>query len=242
MFYNQYFVYKICLLKFSEISNTSFKRLIVQQIYQETSDCIVHVIKLLFSFFRRLQRAGEESQRKFHALQERLDSTVQRYEEEISYLRSQKARLEEQLDMERNSNYSTLGIMACMFNWSKKKNSCLHLWWHLDIDLVLWQIVAMNHLITSQIQNIVLANKSWFKVPWRTVRSKESINLSFQGYYLLLRYIFILNIWVLYILACGSRPSSEWNGPLWRWDWRIEGEWWRRSSSWSRQQFWDSPQ
>lgn len=55
---------------------------------------------------RRLQRAGEESQRKFHALQERLDSTVQRYEEEISYLRSQKARLEEQLDMERNSNYS----------------------------------------------------------------------------------------------------------------------------------------
>ncbi|XP_065926292.1 centrosomal protein of 63 kDa isoform X6 [Magallana gigas] len=62
---------------------------------------------------RRLQRAGEESQRKFHALQERLDSTVQRYEEEISYLRSQKARLEEQLDMERNSNYSTLGIMAC---------------------------------------------------------------------------------------------------------------------------------
>lgn len=121
MFYNQYFVYKICLLKFSEISNTSFKRLIVQQIYQETSDCIVHVIKLLFSFFRRLQRAGEESQRKFHALQERLDSTVQRYEEEISYLRSQKARLEEQLDMERNSNYSTLGIMACMFNWSKKK-------------------------------------------------------------------------------------------------------------------------
>nr|XP_022341843.1 centrosomal protein of 63 kDa-like isoform X9 [Crassostrea virginica] len=62
---------------------------------------------------RRLQRAEEESQRKFHALQERLDSTVQRYEEEISYLRSQKARLEEQLDMERNSNYSTLAVLAC---------------------------------------------------------------------------------------------------------------------------------
>lgn len=71
--------------------------------------------------FRRLQRAGEESQRKFHALQERLDSTVQRYEEEISYLRSQKARLEEQLDMERNSNYSTLGNMACMFNSSQEE-------------------------------------------------------------------------------------------------------------------------
>ena len=58
----------------------------------------------------------EESQRKFHALEERLDSTVQRYEEEISYLRSQKARLEEQLDMERNSNYSTLAVLACMLN------------------------------------------------------------------------------------------------------------------------------
>ncbi|XP_056005210.1 centrosomal protein of 63 kDa-like isoform X3 [Ostrea edulis] len=61
---------------------------------------------------RRFQRVEEDSQRKLQTLQERLDSTVQRYEEEVSYLRNQKARLEEQLDMERNSNYSTLGILA----------------------------------------------------------------------------------------------------------------------------------
>ena len=93
----------------------------------EISFNIICILLLMTSFriyilpslssYRRLQRVEEESQRKFHALEERLDSTVQRYEEEISYLRSQKARLEEQLDMERNSNYSTLAVLACMLNY-----------------------------------------------------------------------------------------------------------------------------
>lgn len=113
--------------------------------------------------FRRLQRAGEESQRKFHALQERLDSTVQRYEEEISYLRSQKARLEEQLDMERNSNYSMLGIMACMFN--KKNLNFTFSTFRCRPDIVTLCIILelVNHKIIKLAQIKVGLN---FKVFW----------------------------------------------------------------------------
>ena len=52
----------------------------------------------------------EDDQRKIQSLQDR----VQRYEEEVSYLRNQKTRLEEQLDLERNNHYSTLAVLACI--------------------------------------------------------------------------------------------------------------------------------
>ncbi|KAJ8310440.1 hypothetical protein KUTeg_012305 [Tegillarca granosa] len=47
---------------------------------------------------RRFHRIEEDANNKLHMMQERMDSAAQRYEEEISLLRTQKARLENQLD------------------------------------------------------------------------------------------------------------------------------------------------
>ena len=58
------------------------------------------------ALYRRLRKLEHDSDRKVRAMQERLNSTVQRYEEEVSYLRQQKARLEEQFDIDQHSNYS----------------------------------------------------------------------------------------------------------------------------------------
>jgi SMC interacting uncharacterized protein involved in chromosome segregation len=49
----------------------------------------------------------ESAQRRIKAMEQQMNSTIQRYEQEIKLLRMQKSRLEDQLDMDRNEiNFS----------------------------------------------------------------------------------------------------------------------------------------
>ena len=52
-------------------------------------------------FFRQIQEIEEDSQRRVSMLQDRLDSTINRYEEQLHMLRRQKGRLEDDLRHER---------------------------------------------------------------------------------------------------------------------------------------------
>ncbi|KAH3807970.1 centrosomal protein of 63 kDa-like isoform X2 [Dreissena polymorpha] len=55
---------------------------------------------------RRLQDIEEDADRRVNMLQDRLDSTINRYEEQLQLLRRQKARLEDDLDQERRAGSS----------------------------------------------------------------------------------------------------------------------------------------
>lgn len=51
---------------------------------------------------RRMLSIEESAQRRIKAMEQQMNSTIQRYEQEIKLLRMQKSRLEDQLDMDRN--------------------------------------------------------------------------------------------------------------------------------------------
>ena len=58
-------------------------------------------------FSRRMLSIEESAQRRIKAMEQQMNSTIQRYEQEIKLLRMQKSRLEDQLDMDRNEiNFS----------------------------------------------------------------------------------------------------------------------------------------
>ena len=52
---------------------------------------------------RRVHDIEEDSDRRTSMLQDRLDSTINRYEEQLQLLRRQKARVEDDLDRERRA-------------------------------------------------------------------------------------------------------------------------------------------
>ena len=105
-------------------------------------------------FSRRMLSIEESAQRRIKAMEQQMNSTIQRYEQEIKLLRMQKSRLEDQLDMDRNEiNFSKywfgFGVLSIF-----QLNRGSHFYWWRKLEY----LQKTNYLpqVTDKIYHIML--------------------------------------------------------------------------------------